>query len=184
MVESRPKDTDAPPIELRIRARFPHPKYSDDGLLANEAADKIEALQAEVERLRAVRYSKPESDDVLTLAEAVTALRFNQQTHADWASWFEDHADDPRQRADFGDADFHRATERKYENIIVTIEAAEASLSAALAANEALQGCLEEIDNYTGGADTVLDDEYVTERRVKALAALPQQPEGGRDAEG
>ncbi len=37
---------DGKDIVQRIRERFPRPKYADDGLLANEAADEIEQLRA------------------------------------------------------------------------------------------------------------------------------------------
>lgn len=39
-------------IVTRIRERFPRPKHSDDGLLANEAADEIERLKSENSCLR------------------------------------------------------------------------------------------------------------------------------------
>lgn len=52
----------------------------------------------------------------------------------------------------------------------------------ALAAqNLALREALEEIDGYAGGADSVLDDQYVTERRQAALA-LPL-PDAAREVE-
>ncbi len=44
--------TDTPDIVERIRKRFPRPKHADDGLLANEAADEITRLRAELAQAR------------------------------------------------------------------------------------------------------------------------------------
>lgn len=47
---------------------------------------------------------------------------------------------------------------------------------------EAAHDCLDEIDDYRGGAETVLEDEYVTQRRMEALALCARWKEanGGK----
>lgn len=56
----------------------------------------------------------------MTVDELLDRLRTHQQTHTDWAVWFEKHPDDERYKS-VGDAGFHRMVERSYSEMLETI---------------------------------------------------------------
>jgi hypothetical protein len=64
-----------------------------------------------------------------------------------------------------------------YQMLLAEAEAREASAPTAAEVIAAAHDALLEIDDYRGGAETVLEDEYVTERRISALAAIAKWKE-------
>ena len=79
--------------------------------------------KAEAQRLRDAKPKLPdEISDPATIEEIIACLKKHQFTHTDWASWFEQHPDDPR-IASVGDAKFHRSVEHRYSRMIAGLEA-------------------------------------------------------------
>ena len=58
----------------------------------------------------------------MSLDAVIAQLKYQRETHTDWADWFEKHPEDPRAVQQFGDAAFHRRVESNYTRMIDFLE--------------------------------------------------------------
>lgn len=85
------------------------------------ACPNCTAWKGEVDRVQGVlRAWRTEAGEPFTAEQIVEWLKHHRATHADWASWFEAHPDDPRAKV-IGDAKFHRDVERRYDSLIAGV---------------------------------------------------------------